>query len=130
MASSTRGHHLRLRRRRHASRRRPRRTAPSKSPSRSPWQRIAVTTPPSWQRARISGILAARGDDAPVAAEDALVDARLRRQDRVAHVELADAEARAHLRADVAADALADAAVVERRRSPSPPASACRRCSR
>ena len=32
-------------------------TAPSNSPSRSPWQRIAVTTPPSWQRARISGSL-------------------------------------------------------------------------
>ena len=29
--------------------------APSNSPSRRPWHRIAVTTPPSWQRARISG---------------------------------------------------------------------------
>ncbi len=31
--------------------------APSKSPSRIPCARIAVTTPPSWHRARISGSL-------------------------------------------------------------------------
>ena len=30
-------------------------TAPSNSPSRSPCARMAVTTPPSWARARISG---------------------------------------------------------------------------
>ena len=62
------------------------------------------------------GILAARRDDAPVAPEEAFVHALAARQDTVAHVELADAEARTDLRAHVAADALADPAVVERRR--------------
>jgi len=43
------------------------------------------------------GIPATRGNAPTVAAEQALVHARLGREDRVAHVELADAEAGADL---------------------------------
>src|SRR5262245_27432983 len=60
------------------------------------------------------GILAPRRDDAPVAAEHALVDALGLRQHEVAQIELARPEPRADLGADVAPDALADAAEVER----------------
>src|SRR4030095_13505685 len=59
------------------------------------------------------GILAARGDHPAIAAEDPFVHPRLHRVHRVTHVELADAETGADLRAHVAADALADAAEVE-----------------
>ena len=58
-------------------------------------------------------ILAAGGDDPPVASEDAFVHTGLLRQHLVAHVELTDAEPGADLGADVAPDTLADAAVVE-----------------
>src|SRR5205809_4650271 len=58
-------------------------------------------------------ILAARGDHAPVAAEEPLVHAGLHREHLVPQIELAQPEARAHLRTHVAADALADTAVVE-----------------
>jgi hypothetical protein len=58
-------------------------------------------------------ILAACRHDPPIASEDAFVHTRLLREHLVPHVELADAEARAHLCADVAADTLADAAEVE-----------------
>src|SRR5438034_523671 len=58
-------------------------------------------------------VLAARGDHAPVAAEEPLVHPGLHGEDLVAQVELAQSEARADLRAHVAPDALADAAVIE-----------------
>src|SRR5262249_22894939 len=48
--------------------------------------------------------------------EQTLVHAGLDRENRVAHVELPDAQPRAHLRAHVAADPLADPAEVEGRR--------------
>src|SRR4030095_7119682 len=58
-------------------------------------------------------ILAAGGDHAAIAAEDPFVHPGLHRVHGVTHVELADAETGANLRAHVAADALADAAEVE-----------------